>query len=195
MKYKNVSGGHLQIGEYRFLDPNVEIDLDEDDLRTPMVKSAGIIGWLIPVVEAVIPTPSKSKKAPKQSDVELNEFRKKAIEQAIAEAAKDRRESISNPNYPPRMPGQAPNYDGFGDYLADDIYVNSKIDYGNTELESTVDSFPTVHAGDDGIGQVGYLMHHPDDIAEAQRNKTPAKQELPDGGNGPKKTKKKKITK
>lgn len=203
MKYKNVSGGHLQVAENRFLDPNAEIELDEDDLKTPMIKAAvKQKGWLTPVIQDIeqefiqgeinhitgntqpitndinininIPIKGKNPKAqaaPAPAVDVSSEIRQKAIADALAKTAQDKRNRGWNP-----MDDAAYEDEDFGDYLGPQEYlrVNSKTDYGNAELSQ--DPLPTVNAGADGIGQVGYLLHHPDDIRKAQQASAPMKQ-------------------
>lgn len=54
MRYKNTSASHVRISENKMLAPGAEIDLDEDEVKQPEIKSMiKNLQWLTPVLENV----------------------------------------------------------------------------------------------------------------------------------------------
>ena len=50
-RYKNVSSTNLHLGENRFVGPNLEVEITEQDLQNHLISKAVKGGWLIPFVE------------------------------------------------------------------------------------------------------------------------------------------------
>lgn len=195
MKYKNVSGSQLHIAENRFLDPGAVVELDEDDVKNPLVKNAiHIKGWLTPLIQSLeqsieqnvvtgelnhiiynsnptnninveVNIPIKSA-----DSVTIDNVKQKAIAEAVERAKQQKQQNKKawNPM------NDAIYSDPEGDYLGPQAYsVNGKTEYGSMDHYQVLSAdgnndLPLVHAGADGIGRVGYLLHHPEDVSSAQ---------------------------
>ena len=55
MKYKNTYNANIEIGPHRFLEPHGIIDLSEEDLKTPQIRSIlQTKNWLQPIIQEVV---------------------------------------------------------------------------------------------------------------------------------------------
>lgn len=168
MTFRNTSKGNLHLGEFHIIHPNKDVELDADDLHRPLIKKAINLGWLTQilkdVVETITPTVEQDIVQDVVSDIvhpkdsELNAVQKKAIEEATARAASEKK--TWNPvNY--MFDSEK---DGSTDLLNTPSAVDTTTQYGNAETAYDAEKQFLVHTGGTGLESAQPLASHPQDV-------------------------------
>jgi hypothetical protein len=182
MRYKNVSAANIRLTENRFLGPNAEIELSEEDEKSPeIINMIKDLEWLVVVKEKRTASKSiishglpevKGSKVYIPTTYSEHVNKDKLIADAVRRAAEAKRGW--NP-----MDDAAP--EGEPDFIAPPTNINTAKHYGNAELAYDATTKPVSHMGGTpndsaetkNVSEVDLIPHHPEDLVKYQPKPLP----------------------